>query len=189
MKWQTPITDRTAADILARTGKAFFNLLDWARVYGNAQIVNRLARALLAMDVHFTELSQPVMTDFPTADDVNSLSGNIDAVRASMALPAATGILSIKHDYQAGAGGSAPDYQAVNAWELDSEIARNLLLPLAQYQIYCGVGTSGQPRFWQNQFRRRPLVPDAATPVRRARTGVATAGTGLIRNNLFRRYS
>lgn len=190
MSWTEPITDRTADDITNRTAKAFLNVVDWIRINGNARLVNTLVTVLRGLNIEFTELSQPVITTFPSTDDINAFIENIDRLREAAYMPAASGLVALKHDYRAGMSGDSPDYQAVNDWEKDLELLRSLIVTSSDYMIYCGVAAPGQPRFWQVRWRINPnWVQPAASPVRRARSGAAACGTGLMRQNQFRRYA
>lgn len=187
-RWSTPITDRSDADILARTAKAFINVVDWLRIYNNSQQAHEIVSVLLGLDVAFSALTEPVITDFPDVDDINTLIENIDLLREAASLPSATGIETLKYDYLAGAGAVAPYYEDVNDWERDLLLIRDMLVTAADYQVYCGVAAVGQPRHWQNRYRRWTFVPEAASPVRRPRCGLVVSGTGMTRQNLFRRY-
>ena len=117
MSWITPITDRTTTDIGARTSKAFFNIVDWVRVYGNSEQIHALSEALLLIDIDFTSLTAPTITQFPSADDINTLVENIDLVRESAALPAALAPSALDHTYLEGTSAAAPSFEDVNAWE------------------------------------------------------------------------
>jgi hypothetical protein len=188
MKYVNPITDRDAADIVNRTAKAFLNILDWNRIYGNAEITNFLAEFLIGITITFDSVTAPTITNFPAVADFNALLANVNRVRAASNLPEITGLNELAADWIAGINQAAPDYLDVNEWEQVIEILRNTLVAAADYRAYCGVFNVGQPRFWQNRFRRFAWVANSITPVRRARTNVAACGVGLTRNNGFRRY-
>ena len=188
-KWQTPVTDRTLSDVLSRTAKGFLNILDWVRIYGNSEQILAITRIMHELDIPFTELAEPSITSIPTVGEINSLVENIDQLRAESYLPAITGLVALKYDYVAGSGAVAPDYLAVNQWEQDLLILREMLVNAAEYFIYCGVASAGQVRFWQVRFRTWPnYVPAAATPVRRPRCGIVSSGTVLTRQNSWRQY-
>lgn len=187
--WVAGITDRAASDITGRTAKAFFNVADWLRVYGNSEIANQLVNAYLALSVPFTALTAPTITSFPTVTEINNLVENIDLLRAAAYLPAATGILVLDYAYTEGPGGTAPDYTDVNAWENDLELIRTCLRNAMEQVIYCGVGACGQARLWQVRFRTWSFVPPAASPTRRPRCGLIACGSDLTRQNFWRNYS
>jgi len=189
MRWQEGmIYDRTLVDVTNRTAKAFFNVSDWLRIFGNSKIANQLLNVYLSLAVPFTELSAPTITTFPAVADINTLIQNIDLVRAAAYLPVATGIVALKYDYVAGNGATAPDYTSVNAWEQDIQLIRDYLISSANYLINCGVGTCGQVRFWQVQFRSWIYVSVAGSPVRRPRCGIVSSGSNLMRQTLWRKY-
>lgn len=187
--WTDPVYDRTATDITNKTAKAFFNVSDWLRVYGNSELANALVELYTGLSVPFTTLAAPAITTFPSVTAINSLIQNIDNCRAAAYLPAATGIVALDYDFTEGPGGTAPDYTDVNAWEQDLKIIRDALTAAVDYRIYCGVAATGQARLYQNRWRRFPWVQDAASPVRRPRGGVCASGQNMTRQNRFRRYS
>lgn len=153
MAWVTPITDRTLADLAARNAKAFFNVADWVRIDGNTTEVQAQILSLLGVSVPLADLTPPVMTDVPSVAGINSLVGNVDLLRAAACLPAETGIVELDHDYQASIAATAPDYQAVNAWEKDLDLIHSLLPRSSSYFVRCGVGRCGQSHLWQARFR------------------------------------
>lgn len=183
-----PITDRSAADITGLTAKAYFNLVDWARIHSNTQMAKILVDLLLGKSTSLTSLTAPVMTTIPAAGDINTLIANINAVFLECDLPAITGLVELKDDWAAGSSQNAPDYEDVNAWETVINILYNAIGRGADYRVYCGVATVGQARFYQNRWRRYAWVADAVSPVRRARSGIAVCGASLMYNNGFRRY-
>ncbi len=149
MAWVTPVTDRALADLAARNAKAFLNVADWERIDGNTSEVQAQILSLLGTTVTLVDLTAPTMTTIPSAEDINTLVENIEAVRIGAAL----GIAALDHDYQPGIAATAPDYQAVNDWE-DTLLQIHTLLPLAaDYVIYSGVANVGQDRLWQARFR------------------------------------
>lgn len=186
MSWTKPVTDRTLADVLSRTEKAFFNVADWLRIYGNSEHVNTLVNKLLGLAIPFTTLTPPAITHFPTADEINALIANIDRLRQAAALPESSGVVPLKTDWQPGNGAAAPDYEDANDWERDLALVRALLITAVEQVIYCGTFNCGQPRMLQVGFRRwGGYVPEAYDPVRRVRMG-SRAGTGLTRQNRWR---
>jgi hypothetical protein len=189
LNWIAPITDRTRDDLQARTAKAFLNVSDWLRIYGNTILDQRAVQAIIGLNAVLTSLTQPAITEFPSVVDINTLIENIDLLREATCLPASLGLVALKHDYIAGSGAEAPNYEDVNDWERDILLIRDQLLILADYLVYCGVANCGQTRLWQNQFRRWIYVQDALSPVRLGRCGVAITGSGLTRQNYFRRYA
>jgi hypothetical protein len=187
-KWIDSISDRTALDIANRTSKAFLNVADWIRIYGNTQQAQAVVNILLALNIPLTPLIAPTTVAVPAVSDINTLIANIDLLRVAACLPSATGIATLKHDYQAGSSAIAPDYNAVNDWERDLQLIRDCLVTAVDYMVYCGVASAGQPRFWQAHFHTWAWVPAASSPVRHLRCGLSSTGSGLLRQNYFRRY-
>lgn len=187
--WTKPIYDRTDQDILNRTSKAFFNVSDWLRVNGNTQDVKTLVDIMLAIDVPFDDLgAAPQIAEFPSYARINALLGNIDSLRAEARLPAATGVVPIKHNYVPGSGAVAPDYKAVNDWERDLFLIRKLIVFACDYWLYTGTFNCGQTRWLQNGFRSWPHYIKSTSETRIARAGVSGVGQSLTRQNKFRRY-
>jgi hypothetical protein len=188
MRYIEPINDRTALDVTNKTTKAFFNIADWLRVYNNTQVVNALVSFLLSMGITFNAVGEPTITTFPTVTDVNTLLANIERIRLAAQLPAITGLVEITSAFTEGGAGNAPDYLDANDWENALHIILNAFPAMVEYVVFCGVGATGQPRFYQHRFRQYAWVALSASPTRLTRLGFATSGTGLTRNNSFRRY-
>jgi len=188
-KYTTPITDRNNTDIATRTAKAFINILDWSRIYGNSHITKLLLDFLYGSSTVFTELTTPVITTIPTVTEINSLLANIERIRIVAALPTIAGLSEVKDDYIEGSSADAPDYVDANLWENVLDIVHSKVVLSAEYVIYCGLATVGQPRFYQHQWRQfAGWVGVSGSPVRRARTNQAICNAGLKRNNGYRRY-
>jgi hypothetical protein len=188
MKYINPIFDRTADDVTNKTAKAYFNLVDWLRVYNNAEVINIIISFLLRMDITFNAVGTPSIATIPSVTDLNTLLANIERIRATRNLPEITGLAEIKANWGSGSASISPDYLDANFWEFAIDKLLDAVPSLIEYTVYCGVATAGQLPFYQKHFRQFQWVRDAESPVRRARTGTSTCGTGLTRNNLFRRY-
>lgn len=153
MAWVEPVVDRTQADIVNRTAKAFLNIADWQRIDGNTSEAQAVILAELGVNVMLEDLTPPTITDFPSADEINTLIENIERLREGAMLPVGTGIAALKHDYQPGPAAPAPNYEAVNAWEKNLKLLYELAPNAAGYLVYCGVAATGQPRYWQHRWR------------------------------------
>jgi hypothetical protein len=190
MKYVPPITDRTAEDIATQTDKAFFNVADWVRVYGNAELVKTIVEIVLSISITFDAVAEPTTTSIPTVAAFNTLLANINRIRLNSRLSGIDGLVAVNENWTAGISEDAPTYDTVNEWELVLDLIRdNIYLSITYYTVYCGVANAGQPRFYQSRWRQYNFVLPSLTPVRRARTGNATCGVGLTRNNYFRRYA
>jgi hypothetical protein len=189
MPYETPIFDRTADDIASKTAKAFLNVADWIRIYGNAAFVHVLVAFLVEYDPAFNTLDAPSITTIPGAVEFNQFLENIEALRAAANLPEIPGLVEIKDDWLGGPLAAAPDYEDANDWERVLEIVRSRIILLVDYRMYCGVPEAGQARFYQHRWRLFPdWAPPSDTPVRRPRTVVALSGTNMTRQNKWRRY-
>lgn len=189
MRYIEPITDRAESDITNQTAKAFLNVVDWQRIYNNSQVAKAIVDFLLSVNVTFDNLTAPTISTIPTVTEINALLANIERIRAASGLPEINGIAEIFADWQEGAGANSPDYLDVNEWEQILEYLVRSFPAMLDYQIYCGVASVGQIRFYQNRFRRLTYISDDPAFVRRARTGISNSGVGLTRNNGFRRYA
>jgi len=117
MAYVTAVTDRDAADIVARNSKAFWNVADWTRVYNNTLLVYSLIEAHGSIFTP-TLLSSPVITTIPSVTDFNLFLANIENIRAAVSGEPISGIsIAIKTDWIAGPGQPAPKYSDANLWE------------------------------------------------------------------------
>lgn len=187
MKYTTPITDRTALDVTNKTAKAFFNVADWQRIYNNTQVTKALVDFLLSINITFNTVATPTITTIPTVTELNTLLANIERIRLASNLPAITGLTEITSAWLAGSSVDAPDYLDVNEWEKVIESIRSNIINAVDYAIHCGVATSGQVRFYQARWRKYAWIENSETPSRLPRTGLAITGTGLQRQNTYRR--
>jgi hypothetical protein len=123
MSYITPVTDRTALDIATLTSKAFWNVADWERVYGNSQLINSLASIMIDENIAFDILTTPTITTIPVVEDFNTFLANIERIRvaANSVFPVGVYIpgtsTEIKDDYEAGPQGASPKYTDTNLWE------------------------------------------------------------------------
>lgn len=188
MKWIDAIKNRTQADVTNRMTKGFFNISDWTRIYNNSQIANQIVVLLWKRAVQFLTLTTPTSTTIPSVDNINHLVENIETARIASGLPNLL-IGPIKHDYLSGSNAITPTYEDVNSWESSLDIIRDATARAAEYSMFCGVPRLGQMRFWQSQFRQFPgFAQPVANPVRHARSNISNCGSGILRQNGFRRY-
>jgi hypothetical protein len=188
MPFVTPITDRTITDIVNKTDKSFFNVADWIRINGNTTYVRALMYVLRGINIDFTALDTPAITTMPTVAEFNSFIQNIENIRLAIGLPESVGVIPLKTDYEAIENSEVPDYTDANAWEANLLLIKQLTISVSTFMVMCGVGASGQPRYWQNRFRNM-FVKSVDHPVQRPITGVAVAGVGLMRQSGWRQYN
>jgi hypothetical protein len=158
MAYVTAITDRDLADIAALNSKAYWNVADWTRVYGNSLEANTALTAALGVSISFDTQATPTTASIPTIAEINEFTANIERMRlwlATYAPIADSDFIEIKDDWAAGQSETAPNYIQVNSWEKVLDLI---------YQIY--------------------KSPYSVT--RSPRIGVAGCGRGLTRNNMFR---
>jgi hypothetical protein len=118
MAYVTPVTDRSASDIAARNSKAFWNVSDFTRVYGNSQLVNSLAAIMLDTGIQFDVLTTPAITTIPNVTDFNTFLANIERVRLAVGVFAIPGaLIAIKYNWEAGTDKLSPTYSHANLWE------------------------------------------------------------------------
>ena len=118
MSYTTAVTDRTAADVVAKNTKAYFNIADWSRIYRNAELVNSLCEILVEDGpLSFPIVSTPTITIIPSITDFNSLLSSVEVFRTLNSAITAVAPTAIKHDWIAGVGEISPKYTDVNLWE------------------------------------------------------------------------
>lgn len=189
MSWITPVYNRTATDIANLTDKAYFNVSDWARIYGNAVIVYQIISIVLEVDIEFVYLAIPDMSTIPNVISFNFLLANLNRIRVASGLPFIVELATLNENWLAGKYAVTPTYEDVNKWERFVDLLRSKFVSgLIEFWIYCGVSAAGQPRFYQHRWREYPFVADSVSPVQLARAGISTCGVELLRNNMFRRY-
>lgn len=186
--WTEPIYDRTATDITNRTSKAFLNVADWIRIYGNTQHYQAVLNIMRSLSISTTVLTEPTITSFPSADEINQIIANIETLRVAAGFSTSI-IPALDDDFTAGSNGITPTYEDVNDWEEALYLLLNALVNTENYFIRSGVSKSGQQRFWQSRFRQYPFIAAAASPTRLARSNVAICGEGMTWLNGFRRYA
>jgi hypothetical protein len=186
MKWIDPVFDRTSTDVTQRLQKAFFNVSDWLRITGNTEYIRVITNIILSLGIQSTALEEPTISTLPRVADINQMIQNIDQIREAVCLPPASGVIALKHDYKAGNSADAPDYQAVNAWERDIQLIRDLLRSSVELTLSCGTFSAGQDRIWAVRWRPwTGFVKEAFDPRRLARPG-SVCGSGLTRQNRWR---
>lgn len=162
MPYVTAITDRTAADIAAKTSKAYFNVADWDRIEDNSIFVKDELITYAGVVLVFTgTTSAPTTSSFPDVNTFNQLLENIEYLRQAALsvipnLAGESGFSAVFHDWVEGVQEVAPDYQDVNQWEKVMDL------------IHSRIGSYSSLRF------------------RSARCGIAMANSGLLWNNRFR---
>jgi hypothetical protein len=100
--WLDPITNHVATDP--------FNVADWTRIHDNAAEVAALFDALSITYTPLTVLVAPDITTIPVVEDINSLFGNVEILRAVSGLT----LTPIEDEYVAGMEEISPDYVAFN---------------------------------------------------------------------------
>jgi hypothetical protein len=149
--WTTPITDRTASDVITKTSKGFFNVVDWVRINGDTKYVAALSNLLFNAGISIVELTAPTIRTIPSIDDFNQFVENIETVRVGSIIPANNGIIEL-NSYLSGQNVVSPDYNDVNSWENNLLLIRQFIIASALFMVPCGVGACGADRYWQNRF-------------------------------------
>ena len=171
MRYIPPVTDRNILDVQNGTAKGYFNASDWYRVYNNTRLAFDLAK------ITTSGIATRYILDYPTIAFVPSLGSDTKSLASLLTNIYNARLMSISdmptlanlstYSYASGPGGTSPNYTAVNQWESLVDT------------IYLGIGAASGYSSW---------VADSASPVRRARCGVAVADAGLTRNNGFALY-
>jgi hypothetical protein len=152
MSWTTPIYDRSATDILNRTSKAFFNVVDWMRVYNNCIEIRTLFDTLGYRSCTLNVIAEPTTVTIPTPADFNKLVENVVMLQDVASFPETVGLVTLKYDYTGGSNADAPNYQDINSIEENTYLLYTMVQTISDYAVQCGVANCGQPRFWQHRF-------------------------------------
>jgi len=187
MPWIDAVYGRTQEDITNLTSKAFFNVVDWVRIENNTVYVRAVLNVLRSLNIEYNVVSEPDISTIPSADDINQFVDNIEHLRIIASLPVSSGIVVLKTDWLGVTSAPTVDFEVVNDWERNLQIIKNLTISISTYLVFCGVASVGQSRLWQNRFRNMFILP-SRYPVRRARMLGSPVGSGLVRQNKFRRY-
>ena len=119
MIWRAPIYNRTAADISARTARAFFNVADINRIEGNvAWLTAELSR--FSFPAVTTSITNWNVHGVPTIADFQRIRANIDAIATAFHRPAGW-------QNMAGINFQSLDFNAVNILERNIFLLRQLL--------------------------------------------------------------
>lgn len=119
MAYQTPVTDRSPADLAARNSKAFFNLTDYIRIYENARLTRAWAQYTTGFPIPFTTIEYPTMLTDPRTIvlKLRDLASNIEALRDQFAASIPGLEQQVKTDWEAGTNKPGIDYIHLNQWE------------------------------------------------------------------------
>lgn len=189
MRYITPITDRSAGDVVNGITKAFFNVADWNRIHNNSKVTKALVDFILSIDIPYSTVFSPTTVAVPTITELNTLLQNIENIRVTEGLPSISGLTEIKTNWDEGYGAESPSYIEVNQWESILDSIYNSIGKTLDYRVYCGVANAGQPRFWQARFHTYEWVPKEENPPRSFRVGVSVPGQPITFANGFRRYT
>lgn len=160
MAYVTPVKDRVLSDVTPPvTAKGYFNVADWVRIYGNAQLASALAAIELGTPLAFTAVVAPTITTISPRTQLNTLLSNIETMRAAM-VALIPSLVAVKYDWAAGINEDAPDYTDANLWETTIDavwdyydgdslvtcpsLSEDLVIGTGEVQIFVGcVNTNG----------------------------------------------
>lgn len=169
MSYQRAVTDRSQTDIDTLTDKAFQNVSDWMRLYGNAKAARGLVQAIRGVSIDFDDVAAMTTYSFPTYAELNLILANVERIRLAADLPDDPELVNVDVGWGYGVSEDAPTFESVNSWERVIEIIELAMKPIGDADLY-------------------PWVPPSPSPVRRARCGVGKFGAGILRQNRFRNY-
>lgn len=184
--WRNPIYDRTLTDVQIKALKAYFNLVDWTRIYENADVVHNMINWLIDADVTFTTITVPLLVSIPDVSDFNILLENMERVRLAAPDPEWGDLKELRTDWSEGNRVESPNYEDVNDWERNLYILRYVLLMVADQMLSCGVFAVGQSRVWQKRFRRYNWGTLLYSSFRYTRSSLSNCGQSLTLANKFR---
>lgn len=136
------IYDRTEADLLNKTDKAYYNYTDINRIEEWCEyLANKLNNYNYTVDIIVK--TNWAMTDFPTVSEMERIRGNIDILKeryfAFTEVPDNLNFMGI---------------EKANAIEKILEEINVILKNMENYFVHSGVASCGQGRLWQQRFRR-----------------------------------
>ena len=136
MPYVTPVTNRTAGS------PGYFNVADWARIYGNALYVNGAIFTHTGNQLPFTVISTPTTSSIPQVSDFSNLLANIRVMYNLVSIISPIqGITT--WSYSSGAGATPPNWNDVNQWELCIDAMNNLVSSIFHELLISGQATSG----------------------------------------------
>ena len=132
MAYVTAITDRTQSDIALQNSKAYFNVADWVRIYGNSQEVKSHLISEFGASIVLLALTSPSTATIPDTTNTNKLLANIEVLRvwvvSNLGFYPTELDTEIVDDYSAGQNETSPNFSDVNRWENHLDLMYNLTL-------------------------------------------------------------
>ena len=160
MKYFDPVYDRTLLDVRQRTSKGFFNASDWNRIVNNTRLLNSLVNVILSESVAFSDFPEANTETVLLSVDINNEVDNVNALWS--AIGSVAGVVPMRSNY---GGIKSPNYKDINTLEKNIDTLTTNII-----DGYSGWDTStGTGRF--------------------PRADNAICGTGMTRQNGFRRYA
>ena len=153
MTYTTPITNRSAADLLAKNSNAYFNVSDWTRIYGNALYINAEIATKTGYTAPFVTASTPTISSIPNVADFNNLLANIELMRQYVIVLGAVIAPVSTQTWLAGPGNPAPSYMDINQWESVIDQIKTFMDSATFMLIRSGLGISGASLIQSHRFR------------------------------------
>ena len=120
MAYVTPVTDRTQADVSSQTAKAYFEVADWNRVYGNSIVLYNIVVSA-GGSITFDTVGVPTTATVPTKTELNDMLSNINNIRtwvnANLIVPSDTRNVALNEAWGEGQAALAANFLDVNRWE------------------------------------------------------------------------
>ena len=139
------IYDRTQEDIANKTSKGYYNATDLNRVESWCRY---LADSLTAhgYPISITTKTNWTINDFPTYSEMARIRSNIITIMQGYAS------MSQMHDVSSL---DSWNFEDANNWEKILYEIDTMMLGMENNYIISGVSRVGQPRIWQQRFRRK----------------------------------
>lgn len=157
------ITDRTLQDVeyakahqnSSEDLKGAYNNSDLNRVEAKVQELKEILKSYNYFDEELVIKLDWAKTDFLRTGDSERYLGNVRKIRDAYFTKTTTPDLPITLNKM--------DYQDANAIEQILVDIEDIIINMEQMFVYCGVANMGQPRLWQQRFRRKYVVVSGYT--------------------------
>jgi hypothetical protein len=149
------ITDRTLQDVeyakahqnSSEDLKGAYNNSDLNRVEAKVQELKEILKSYNYFDEELVIKLDWAKTDFLRTGDSDRYLGNVRKIRDAYFTKTTTPDLPITLNKM--------DYRDANAIEQILVDIEDIIINMEQMFVYCGVANMGQPRLWQQRFRRK----------------------------------
>lgn len=160
------IYDRTQSDVTNKTSKGYYNASDLNRVESWCRyLATELNKDGYSIDI--TVKTDWTSSDLRSASEMERIRQNIKKLM--------NGYHSISSIY---ANNNNWNYTKANRWEKILSEIYTMMTGMEEWYVIGGVANGGQPRLWQNRFRRYAFLYTPVTYIES--TGNCIIDTGIV---------